>query len=830
MNDSIGSTMRGAQATQSARSDDAPALTRRAFVQASALAGLGAAAAASSAQGLFGSVARAADGEVGGAADSAAGDAGEERVIWGHCSVNCEGRCALRLHVKDDEVTWVETDNTGDDEYGNHQIRACLRGRSIRHWINNPDRLSYPMKRVGKRGEGAFERISWDEACQMIADNYQRILDEYGPEAIWNHYASGVNALNIGGFLTRFINLNGGCLGRYGSYSSAQISAALPYLYGKRTASSNSDIVNSKLVVMFGENSVETKAGGAGPTYHLEQALEQGGARVIVIDPRYSDTVATRADQWIPIRPGTDAALVDACAHVLISEDLVDHDFLATYCIGYDEDSMPESARGQHKSYKDYILGLGEDGVEKTPAWAEAITGVPAETIEALAREIGTTKPCSIWQGKGPQRQSNGEQTARAICMLAILTGNVGISGGNTGSDLDSFYFNTFSLPKGSNAVEKSIPTFKWTEAIQRGEEFTALADGVRGADKLDVPIKMIFNYAGNCLTNQHSDINATHEILADESACEFIVVWDTFLTDSAKYADLLLPDLMAVEQPNIVANDYAGNMGFLIMGEPVTSAKFERRTLYSVLSQVAELMGEKDEFTEGRDEQGWLEYCYEQAREQDSELPSLEELRAMGVYRRKDPAGHTVALKDFRDDPEANPLPTPSGKIEIYSEQLEEIRATWELAEGDRINPLPVYEPGVEGWDDPLREKYPLQMPGYHYKARAHSCYGSIDVLKQANPQELWINPVDAQERGIADGDTVHVFNDRGCVEIVAKVTPRIMPGVVSMGQGAWHDADMAGDKVDRGGCINTLTSLRPSPLAKANPQHTNLVEVQKA
>ncbi len=169
--------------------------------------------------------------------------------------------------------------------------------------------------------------------------------------------------------------MNGGCLGRYGSYSSAQISAALPYLYGKRAANSNSDIVNAKLVVMFGENSVETKAGGAGPTYHLEQALEQGGAKVIVIDPRYSDTVATRADQWIPIRPGTDAALVDAVAHTLIEEDLVDHDFLATYCIGYDEDTMPESAQGQNKSYKAYIMGQGVDGVEKTPAWAEGIHG-----------------------------------------------------------------------------------------------------------------------------------------------------------------------------------------------------------------------------------------------------------------------------------------------------------------------------------------------------------------------------------------------------------------------------------------------------------------------
>ena len=798
-------------------------LTRRSFVKASALAGLGAAAAASGASSLFGERAY---------ADEAAAqeDASDETVVWGHCSVNCEGRCALRLHVKDDEVTWVESDNTGDDEYGDHQIRACLRGRSIRRWLNHPDRLSYPMKRVGKRGEGTFEQITWEEAYQMIADNYTRILDEYGPEAIWNHYASGVNASNIGGFLSRFINMNGGCLGRYGSYSSAQISAALPYLYGVRDANDTSDIVNSKLVVMFGENSVETKAGGAGPTYHLEQALEQGGAKVIVIDPRYSDTVATRADQWIPIRPGTDAALVDAIAHELIANDLVDHDFLATYCIGYDENTMPESAQGQNKSYKSYIMGLGADGIEKTPAWAEAITGIPAQTISELAQEIGTTKPCSIWQGKGPQRQSNGEQTARAICMLPILTGNVGINGGNTGSDLSSYYFSSFSLPTGSNPVETSIATFTWTDCIDHGPEMTALHDGVRGKDKLDVPIKMIFNYAGNTLTNQHSDINRTHEILQDESKCEFIVVWDTFLTDSAKYADLLLPDVMPQEQPNFVSNDYAGNMGFIIMGQPATTPKFERKTLYSVLSEVADLMGEKDEFTEGHDEEGWLEYCYGQACESDPELPSFDEMLEMGVYRRQCPDGHVVALKAFRDDPEANPLNTPSGKIEIYSEQLAEIADTWELEEGDVIDPLPVYAPGAEGYDDPLKETYPLQMPGFHYKARAHSSYGCIDVLKQAAPQELWINPVDAEARGIADGDTVHVFNDRGTVEIVAKVTPRIMPGVVSMGQGAWHDADMAGDKVDKGGCINTLTSLRPSPLAKANPQHSNLVEVEKA
>ena len=803
-------------------------LSRRTFMKGSALAGLGAAAVGTA--GLFGCAPAADSGAAGGGlADTAAV---EEKVCWGHCSVNCETRCALRFHVVDDEVKWVETDNTGNDEYGDHQLRACQRGRTIRRWLNHPDRLNVPMKRVGKRGEGKFEEISWDEAIETIASEYQRILDAYGPESVYVQYASGVNAGNIGGFLNRLVNMNGGCLGRYGSYSSAQISQALPFLYGGRAANGNSDVANSKLVVLFGDNSCETKMSGAGPTYHYMQGLEKSGAKVIVVDPRYTDTAAVHADQWIAIRPGTDAALVDACAYVMITEDLVDHDFLSTYCIGYDDATMPEELRGTGASYVDYITGKGADATPKTPEWAAAITLVPAATIEALAREIAMAKPCAIYQGKGPQRRGNGEQTARAICMLAVLTGNVGINGGNTGSDLDGYYMPAwFSVPAEDNPVEVSIASFTWTDAVDHGEQMTATRDGVRGADKLSVPIKMIWNYAGNCMTNQHGDINHAHEVLSDESKCEFIVLWDTFMTDSAKYADILLPDLMAVEQPNIIQSEYAGNMAYYIAGDAITSPKFERRTLYSVLTDVADKLGQKEAFTEGLDEMGWLRRIYEeQALPDDPDAPTFDEMMEQHIYKKQCPEGEHVAFKDFRDDPEANPLETPSGKIEIYSQALMDTVADWELAEGDLIHPLPVYCPEVEGYADPLAEKYPLQLTGFHFKGRTHSSYGCIEVLKAANPQELWMNPLDAEERSIADGDTVRVTNDRGTVEIVVKVTPRIIPGTVAMGQGAWHDADMNGDKVDRGGCINTLTSHRPSPYAKANPQHTNLVEVTRA
>ncbi|MGF6268658.1 Tat-targeted selenate reductase subunit YnfE [Lelliottia nimipressuralis] len=759
-----------------------------------------------------------------------------DKVVWGACSVNCGSRCALRLHVRDEEVYWVETDNTGEDIYGNHQVRACLRGRSIRRRINHPDRLNYPMKRVGKRGEGKFERISWDEALDTITRSLKGVVEKYGNEAVYINYSSGIVGGNItrsspyASLVARLMNCYGGFLSHYGTYSTAQIACAMPYTYGSNDGNSTSDIENTKLVVMFGNNPAETRMSGGGITYYLEQARERSNARMIVIDPRYTDTAAGREDEWIPIRPGTDAALVAGIAWVLIDENLVDQPFLDTYCVGYDEKTLPADAPA-NGHYKAYILGQGEDGTAKTPQWASRITGIPADRIIKLAREIGSTKPAYICQGWGPQRQANGELTSRAIAMLPILTGNVGINGGNSGARESTYTITIERMPLPDNPVKTQISCFSWTDAIVRGPEMTATRDGVRGKDKLDVPIKFIWNYAGNTITNQHSDINKTHDILQDESLCETIVVIDNFMTSSAKYADILLPDLMTVEQEDIIPNDYAGNMGYLIFLQPVTAPKFERKPIYWIMSEVAKRLGPDvyQQFTEGRTQEEWLKLLYAKMLEKDPQLPSYDALKEMGIYKRKDPNGHFVAYKQFRDDPQANPLKTPSGKIEIYSSQLAKIASSWELEKDETISPLPVYASTFDGWDAPERSKFPLQLFGFHFKARTHSSYGNIDILQAACRQEVWLNPVDADQRGIKNGDLVRVFNARGEVRIPVKVTPRIMPGVSAMGQGAWHDANMSGDRVDHGSCINTLTTHRPSPLAKGNPQHTNLVQIEK-
>jgi len=331
----------------------------------------------------------------------------QENVVWSACTVNCGSRCPLRMHVVDGEITYVETDNTGDDAYDElPQVRACLRGRSMRRRVYNADRLKYPMLRVGQRGEGKFKRISWDEAFTLLSDNLKRIIKQYGNEAVYLNYGTGT----LGGTITRswppgktliarLMNCCGGYLNHYGDYSAAQIEAGLNYTYGGwADGNSPTDIVNSKLVVMFGNNPGETRMSGGGVTYLLEQARERSNTRMIVIDPRYTDTAAGREDEWLPIRPGTDGALVAGLAYVLISEKLVDQPFLDTYCVGYDEKTLPAGAPA-NGHYKAYILGQGPDGVAKTPAWAANITGIPSDRIIKLAREIGTAKPAYICQG-----------------------------------------------------------------------------------------------------------------------------------------------------------------------------------------------------------------------------------------------------------------------------------------------------------------------------------------------------------------------------------------------------------------------------------------------
>lgn len=760
---------------------------------------------------------------------------GKEKIFWNSCNVNCGSRCALRLHVKDNLITRVETDDTGDDAYGHQQLRACLRGRSMRQRVYAKERIPYPLRRVGKRGEGKFERISWEEAYTEIAARLQKTIDTHTNESVYLNYGTGALGSTMGKSwptgatpVARLMNLAGGYLNQYADYSTCQITVGMPYLYGGDWVDGNglSDMTNSELAVFFGNNPSETRMSGC-KCKTLQYARFTKNTRVIIIDPRYTDTMVSCGDEWIPIRPGTDTALCSALAYVMITEDIIDKEFIARYSIGYDEDSLPEGAP-QGSSYRSYILGLGEDATPKTPEWAAEITGIPAPRIEKLAREIAGAKPCFICQGWGPQRTTDGENISRAIGMLAVLTGNVGIHGGNTGArETGGYKLPMATFPTLQNPVKTTLSCFNWFQAIDDYSTMTAETAGIRGRERLIAPIKFIWNYAGNCLTNQHGGINQMHPILADESKCETIVVIDTTLTSSAHYADYLLPSCSNIEEHDWSTNGDS-NIAYVIFDNKCIEPLGESKSIYDICTGVAEKMGFKEAYTEGRTQYQWLEHLYEQSRQAIPELPpTLEEAFTMGVYKKYFPENH-VAYKAFRDDPEKNPLATPSGKIEIYSNRLAEYAKTWKLVKGQKITPLPEYIPNPQGAMSPLLKTYPLQLIGHHYKQRTHSTYGNCWWLQEVAPQELWINPIDAKARGIKLGDKVKVFNERGISYVPAKVTPRIMPGCVSLPEGAWFTPDASG--ADTNGCVNVLTELLPTALAKGNPHHSNLVQVEKA
>ncbi len=751
--------------------------------------------------------------------------------VWNACVINCGQRCAQRCFVRNGKIIRVETDNIQPDGCDSYQIRACVRGRALRQRVYSPDRLKFPMKRVGERGEGKFERISWDEAIKTVAAALKNTIEKYGNESLYWQYCSGQQSMVNGRVAWwRLLNMLGGYLKYYGSYSTAQISAAMPYTYGGRPGSQMSEIANAKLYVTFGGNNSVTKGGGASKGFLLECAMQKEKPKMIMIDPMYNDTCVGKADQWIPIRVGTDAALVEAVAYELIRNNWVDQEFLDKYCVGYDEKTLPASAP-KNSDYKSYILGNGPDKTPKTPERASKITGIPVSVIVGLAKDMGTMKPCFVSQGWGPQRQANGEQTCRAIAMLPILLGQVGLPGTNPGDAEGNASFKYQYLPVGKNPVKAAIPVFMWTDAIVRGEQMTDLTDGMRGVKKLGHNIKMIVNSGGNTTINQHSDTNATDKILRDTSKCEFIVVCDNVMTPTCRYADILLPDVMGPETNDMACQGSHFNVAVLLAMHKAVEPQWEQKSTYEICRLLAKELGIEEKFTEGRTQEDWIKWCYEATRKNIPELPEFEVFWKGGPTALYSLKKNPVGLSAFRADPEKNPLKTPSGKIEIYSERLAKIAETWKLPEGDVITPLPQYVSTWDMPDDPKSKQFPLQCYGFHHHGRIHSTFHNLPWLREQHPDVVFINTHDAAARGIKNGDLVQVFNDRGIVELPAKVTSRIIPGVVTIPQGAWYKpVESNGKVIDKGGCINTLTSLRPSPLAKGNPQHTNLVEVRLA
>lgn len=823
--------------------------------------------------------------------DSAFGSETAETRTPAFCAIDCPGRCPLELHLRDGELARVSA---------NKAAPACHRGLSMRAWANSPDRLMWPLRRVGPRGSAQFERVTWDEALDEIADQLARIRREHGSESIYLAYTTGQSCTTADPF-ERLMNCFGGFLDHYNNYSNPQINAMVRSMYGPDAlypgGSELNTAADARLVLVFGASPAETGTGRA--TWHgawdrvVGQVGERGG-RIVMVDPRRNGSIPQRkgSDQqtvsWLPINPGTDGALAAALLHELaFTHNALDWDFLHERCIGFTDGTLPERWRGLGLSVMDYLRGTGYDRVAKTPAWAAAITGTPADDIRELASQLATARPAFIMQGWGPQRRSNGEMTSGMIMMLAAALGQVGLPGTNNGMNVAWGGGFLTRISAGKNLIPFRIPAYRFLDAIENGEALGA-REGVRGlpeascgdaegssfateaelkqafhsgratdfvqhqdsAAHLPCSIKAIICHGGNCLTNQHGDVNRAHRVLGDPTKCKFILNVDVEFTDSARYADIVLPDLFRMEQESTMDADAWGRR--IAVGTGELGARFERRGAWNTCVELAKRWGIEDAFTEGRTEGEWIRHLYEGDRERSTGLPTFDQLLEEGLAWRADRTEPFVALADWRSNPVAHPLDTPSGKIELFSEQLaaaaEALRGT---PDEGAITPIPTYVPewgpaefavGQAASDEaqapsagpradgqesemgtePTRDQ-PLRVFGFHSVARIHSSWGNVPAVSRRVPQVISINPADADARGIATGDLVEASNRFGTLRLPAHVTDDVIAGTIVMPQGAWWQAESGvAEPIDVGGCINTLTISRPSPLAFGNPQHT--------
>lgn len=839
------------------------------------------------------------------------------------CAIDCPGRCPLELHLRDGELARVSA---------NKAAPACHRGLSMRAWANSPDRLMWPLRRVGPRGSAQFERVTWDEALDEIADQLARIRREHGNESIYLAYTTGQSCTTADPF-ERLMNCFGGFFDHYNNYSNPQINAMVRSMYGPGAlypgGSELDTAADAWLVLVFGASPAETGTGRA--TWHgawdrvVGQVGERGG-RIVMVDPRRNGSIPQRkgSDQqtvsWLPINPGTDGALAAALLHELaFTHNALDWDFLHERCIGFTDETLPEHWRGMGLSVMDYLRGTGYDHVAKTPAWAAAITGIPADDIRELASQLATARPAFIMQGWGPQRRSNGEMTSGMIMMLAAALGQVGLPGTNNGMNVAWGGGFLTRVSAGKNPIPFRIPAYRFLDAIENGgalgaregvrglpeascgnaedassaekaqagcgnaegpdstQEAPAENDAARrfalaakasleqtshseratdsvqhqdGAAHLPCSIKAIICHGGNCLTNQHGDVNRAHRVLGDPSKCEFILNVDVEFTDSARYADIVLPDLFRMEQESAMDGDAWGRR--IAVGTGELGARFERRGAWNTCVELAKRWGIEDAFTEGRTEGEWIRHLYEGDRERSTGLPTFDQLLEEGLVWRADRTEPFVALADWRSNPVAHPLDTPSGKIELFSEQLaaaaEALRGT---PDEGAITPIPTYVPEwgpaefavgqaasdeaqepsagprADGQESEMGTEpscdQPLRVFGFHSVARIHSSWGNVPAVSRRVPQVISINPADADARGIATGDLVEASNRFGTLRLPAHVTDDVIAGTIVMPQGAWWQAESdVAEPIDVGGCINTLTISRPSPLAFGNPQHT--------
>jgi anaerobic dimethyl sulfoxide reductase subunit A len=751
----------------------------------------------------------------------------------------------LVAHKKGDVIVRLSTDDGtyqgdayGTDTFEKPQLRACLRGRSYRLRIYSQERLLYPMIRVGERGEGKFKRVSWDEALDYVAKKMVELKTKYGPTAILDQaYAgSSYGVLNksdqIEGLLARFLGMFGCRTNSWSvpSYQGTTFSSRTTF--GTIEDGNEDDaFAHSKLIIMWGWNPAYTFHGGN--TFYYMRMAKQRGCKFVLIDPQYTDSAAIYDAWWIPIKPGTDAAMMAGMAHYIFEKNLHDQEFINKFCCGMDKSTMPEGYEDK-ENFKDYIFGK-YDGIPKTPEWAEKICGVKANDIRHLAEKYATTKPAALKASWAPGRAAYGEQYNRMAAALQSMTGNIGVLGGCAEGVGKAWHPESIAYPYDSNANIwfASIKSDRWAHAVLNYPNVKREEIGLwprQDATDGQIPNIRAIWWHGSDWFNQLTNINKEIEAI---KKLDLVICNDATITPSAIWADVLLPACTHFERHDVALPWYKGH--YYIHRPKVIEPLGESKTDFQIFTELAYRLGFGEKYNpkstrdyfknnDPVDELYLKEWWEGKVMKHQKVTMSWAEFKKRGVYKFILPKTHIAFEEQIQN---GVPFDTDTGKIEIFSPALSDIKDWKKTQYGYEIPSIPKW---IEPWESlnstSKITKHPFHMITPHPRWRTHSIFNNIPWLRETFTQEITINASDAKKLSIQTGDMVEAWNDRGTIVLPAYVTERCMPGVVVVHEGAWMDLDNKGR--DRAGNPDFLTLDNPSP-AGAFAYNTLLVNIKK-
>ncbi|HEX3825902.1 MAG TPA: molybdopterin-dependent oxidoreductase [Sporichthyaceae bacterium] len=705
----------------------------------------------------------------------------ELRIVRGACPHDCPDTCAMLYHVEGDRLVDVQ----GDPEHPMTQGRLCVKLKNFPEHHYQEGRVLHPMRRSGPKGSGEFEPTTWESALAEIKQRWTGIIDRYGSQAIMPHAYLGhqgvLNGLTSG---DAFFNRLGSSVAEK-TYCESGSSTAWIMTVGPTGGLDVESMAHAKYIIVWGMNMVSTNLHG---WPFLLEARKKNGAKIVVIDPVRSRT-AQAADWHIPIRPGTDGALALGLINEIIVQGLVDTDYVENYTVGYEE--------------------LAERAAQFPAERVSEITGIPAEDIRTLAREYATTQPAAIRQGVAIERSRGGGQAIRAITCLPALVGAWRHVGGGT-MEMPIWEFAT--------AFDR-ICKPEWIPEGTRVINELDLGAALTGEMALDPPLMSLFVYNSNPVSQGPAQSKTIAGLLREDL---FTVVSEHFITDTARYADLVLPATMQAEQLDVMVT--WGHL-YLSLNQPAIPAPGDCVPNSELFRRLARTMGFDDDYWDRTDEEMLIDF-------HNWDAPSMEGITWEGL-KEKGWMRINVGAPDVRAPHAEGNFPTPSGKCEFRSSLAEGgnfvvpvWRSMYEAFQpGGYVDPLPDY---IAPFESPasnpeLAARYPLNIISPKPHAFLNSQYANAEDKQRAQGElRVFLHPIDAAARGIVEDETVRVYNDRGAFYGPAHLDDGLMPGLVMANVGHWTTKAS-------GATVNTITLDAHCTLGNAGVYSDNLVEVAK-